>query len=143
MMKINRVDNKTRKIESGSKEKVIKSGEFADAFDNANRNQTEQQLQEMLKDIEKLGGRLTKTKTLEDAQLFRGKIREYLSYIIKNAYLVKRDSTSFSFSIHTRVEIINEKLDELTKEVLGQQKEAIDIADKIDEIKGLLVDVMQ
>jgi uncharacterized protein YaaR (DUF327 family) len=125
-MKINRVDNKTRKIEGGSKERVAKSSEFADAFDNANRNQSEQQLQEMLKDIEKLGGRLTKTRTLEDAQSFRSKIKEYLTYIIKNAYIIKRDSTSFSFSMHTRIEVINEKLDELTKEVLGQQKEAIE-----------------
>jgi uncharacterized protein len=142
-MKINRVDNKTRKIEGGSKEKIAKSSEFSDAFDNANKNQSEQELQEMLKDIEKLGGRLTKTGTLEDAQFFRSKIKEYLSYIIKNAYTVKRDSTSFSFSMHTRVEVINEKLDELTKEVLEQQKEAIDIAHRVEEIKGLLVDVMQ
>lgn len=142
-MKISRVDTKTKKIESSIKEKVPKTGDFADAFDLANKNQSEQQLQEMLKDIEKLGGRLTKTKTLEDAKQFRSKIKEYLTYIIKNAYLVKRDTTSFSFAIHTRVEVINEKLDELTKKVLGEQKEAIDIAESIEEIKGLLVDVMQ
>lgn len=142
-MKISRVDNKARKFESSLKEKVAKSGEFSDAFDMANRNQSEQQLQEMLKDIEKLGGRLTKTKTLEDATQFRNKIRDYLSYVIKNAYLVKRDSTSFSFSLHTRVEVINQELDELTKQILEQQKEAIDIAHRVDKIKGLLVDVLQ
>lgn len=142
-MKINRVGSKTQKIEGGSKEKVIKAGSFSDAFDMANRNQSEQELMEMLKDIETLGGRLSKSQTYEDAMQYRNKIKEYLSFILKNAYLVKRDSTSFSFSMHTRVEIINEKLDELTKGLLSQQKEAIDIAHRIDVIQGLLVDVLQ
>lgn len=142
-MKINRIDQNTQKFESSSKEKIQKSGDFSGAFDMANKNQSEQQLQEMLKDIEKLGGRLTKTKTLEDARIYRNKIREYLSFIIKNTYLLKRDTNSFTFSIHTRVEIINEKLDELNRAVMEEQKEAIDIADRIEEIKGLLVDVLQ
>ena len=142
-MKINRVDLKTRSIESNPKDKVSKTADFSDAFDMANKNQAEQQLKEMLKDIEKLGGRLTKSKTLEDARLFRDKIKEFLSFILKNAYTLKRDSNSFSFAIHTRVEIINQKLDDLTKELLTNQREAIDIADSVEEIKGLLVDVLQ
>ncbi len=37
--------------------------------------------------------------------------------------------------------IINEKIDAITKELLEQQRETIELADKIEEIKGLLVDV--
>lgn len=142
-MKISKIENKTQKIESISKEKIAKPGGFADAFDLANKNQSEQELYEMLKDIEKLGGRLSKTKTLEDAKLYRNKIKQYLSYIVKNTYVLKRDNSPFSFGIHTRVEVINNKLDELTKELLEGQKGAIDIADRIEEIKGLLIDIKQ
>lgn len=142
-MKINRVGNKTQKIENSSKDKVVKMGDFSDVFDMANKNQSQQELMEMLKDIETLGGRLVKSQIFEDATRYRNKIKDYLSFIIKNTYLVKRDSASFSFSLHTRVEVVNEKLDELTKDLLSQQKDAIDIAHKIDVIQGLLVNVLQ
>lgn len=142
-MKINRMDQKTQKLEQHTRDKVQRTADFAGAFDMANKNQSEQQLQEMLKDIEKLGKRLTKTKTLEDARIYRNKIREYLTFILKNTYMLKKDTNSLTFSIHTRVEIINEKLDELNRAVMEEQREAIDIADKIEEIKGLLVDVLQ
>jgi uncharacterized protein len=140
-MKVARIEHKTRAIEGSSKDKIKKTGDFSDAFDMANRNQSEQQLQQMLIDIEKLGGKLVKTQSLADAKQFRNKVREYLSYIIKNTYSLKTDTSTFSYGVHMRVEVIDQKLEELTKDLIENQKGAIDLADRVEEIKGLLVDV--
>jgi uncharacterized protein len=146
-MKISRVGDKSRSVGRGSREretdKVQMPGEFADLFDMANKDHSENQLYEMLKDIEKLGANLVKTKSLTDAKFYKNKIKDYITYILKNTYLLKTETSPFSFGIHQRVEIINEKLDELTKELIEGQREAIDITDKIGEIKGLLVDALK
>lgn len=142
-MKISRVGDKGHRVGSGGKEKVQRNGEFADLFDMANKEHSENQLFEMLRDIEKLGANLVKTKSLTDAKFYKDKIRDYITYIIKNTYLLKTETSPFSFGIHQRVEIINEKLDELTKGLIEGQREAIDITDRIEEIKGLLVDALK
>jgi uncharacterized protein YaaR (DUF327 family) len=142
-MKISRVGSKTQSIGGSSTDKVQKSGDFSDMLDMANKEHSEQQLYEMLKDIEKLGNNLVKTKSLTDARFYKEKIKEYISYIVKNTYLLKTETSPFSFGIHQRVEIINDKLDDLTKGLMEGQRDAIDIADKIEEIKGLLVDVLK
>lgn len=41
--------------------------------------------------------------------------------------------------VHQTVELIDEKLVELTEEVLKEEKQSIDILGKIGEIKGLLI----
>ena len=146
-MKISRLGDKSRSIGRGTRDKemerVQKPGEFGDMFDLANKDHTENQLYQMLKDIEKLGANLVKTKSLTDAKFYKNKIKDYITYILKNTYLLKTETSPFSFGIHQRVEIINEKLDELTKGLIEGQREAIDITDKIGEIKGLLVDALK
>lgn len=124
-----------------SKEKASKSEAFTMALDLAYREQTEQRLMNMLKDIEVIGKRFISTRSVEDAKEYKRKVQDYLSYVVKNIYVLKRETGSFNYGIHVRIEIINKKLDELTRDLIEEQRETIELADKIEEIKGLLVDV--
>lgn len=140
-MKISRIDNKNQiSGASPSREKVSKAGGFGMALDLANKEQTEERLKNMYKDIENLGKRLISTRSVEDAKEYKRRVQEYLGYIVKNVYVLKREPGPFNYGIHVRIEIINDKLDELTKELLSDQKETIELADKIEEIRGLLID---
>ena len=42
---------------------------------------------------------------------------------------------------YVRVEIVNEKLAELAKDVMGAQKPMLDLVHRMDEIRGILVDL--
>jgi uncharacterized protein len=140
-MKISRVGGKTNLNESKRSDKTQKPGNFALSLDIADKGQAEQQLQEKLNEIDKLGKRLISTRSVEDAREYKRKIQEYLSYIIKNIYRLKREPGAFNYGIHVRIEVINKHLDELTKQLIDEQKDTIEFADRIEEIKGLLVDV--
>lgn len=139
-MKINRVQSKTPG-ETKSLSKSTQETSFSMSLDLANKEHTEQNLKKMLSDIDRLGKRLIATRSLEDAREYKRKVQEYISYVVKNAYILKKETGPYSYGIHIKVEIINKKVDELTKELLEQQKSTIELADKIEEIKGLLVDV--
>lgn len=140
-MKVSRLGGKADVNSGARNEKLSKSQSFSASLDLANRDQAEQRLSKMLKDIEEMGKRFISTRSLEDAKEYKKKVQEYLGYIVKNIYILKREPGPFNYGIHTRIEIINQKLDEVTKSLIEEQRETIVIADKIEEIKGLLVDV--
>ncbi|TDT61177.1 YaaR family protein [Fonticella tunisiensis] len=138
-MRVNRISGR-RDMKNVTFEKASKTNCFSVALDLANREQTEERLKDMLKDIENIGKRLISTRSVEDAKEYKRKVKEYIGFIVKNIYVLKREPGPFNYGVHTRIEIINKKLDELTKNLIEEQKETIEIADKIEEIKGLLID---
>jgi uncharacterized protein len=140
-MKISRVGNKTSLTDIKRSDKVAKPGDFSLSLDVADRDNAEQQLQERLKEIDRIGKKLVSTRSVEDAKEYKRKIQEYLSYIVKNIYRLKREPGAFNYGIHVRIEVINKHLDALTKQLLDEQKETIELSNKIEEIRGLLVDV--
>lgn len=142
-MKVTRTGNKTQRMGSGLRVNVQKAGEFSLAFDLANKNQSENELSQMFKDISKLGEKLVSTKSLEDVKKYKNKIKEYLTYVVKNTYSLKTDMAPFSYGIHVRIEVINEKLDKLTKDLIEDQRGTLELAERIEEIKGLLVDAFK
>lgn len=141
-LKVNNVGRETRlRKPDVSKDKVHSKGQdFSTAMDMANKERSQQQLEEMMKKIDRAGKRLITTRSVEDAKEYRRNIQEYLAYVVKNAYVLKKESGIFDYGVHTRIEIINQKLDEITKEIIEEQKSTIRLAEKIEEIRGLLID---
>jgi uncharacterized protein YaaR (DUF327 family) len=140
-MKVSGVGNKVQASSSKAKDKIQKIEDFSMSLNLANKEQSEQRLKQMLDDIDKLGKKLTSTRSVGDAKAYKLKIQEYLTLIVKNIYVLRREPGPFNYGIHVRIEVINQKLDELTKNLIQEQKETIDLVNKIEEIRGLLVDV--
>lgn len=140
-MKVSGVGNKVQASGSKTKDKIQKTEGFSMSLNLANKEQSEQRLKQMLDDIDKLGKKLTSTRSVGDAKAYKLKIQEYLTLIVKNIYVLRKEPGPFNYGIHVRIEVINQKLDELTKNLIQEQKETIDLVNKIEEIRGLLVDV--
>lgn len=140
-MKVDGISGKNIHTKSSIKEKKVEGSKFSTMLDLENKEQTKQELKKMLDDIEIIGKRLASTRSLKDAKEYKQKIQKYLSFVVKNAYKLKKESGPFNYGIHIKIEVINEKLDEMTKELINKEKDNIDIADKIEEIRGLIVDV--
>lgn len=140
-MKVSKLGGKNQISGSASgRDKVSKPVDFSNALNLANREHTEERLKDMYKDIENIGKRLISTRSIEDAKEYKRRVQEYLGYIVKNVYVLKREPGPFNYGIHVRIEVINKKLDDITRVLISEQKETIELADKIEEIKGLLID---
>ena len=140
-MKIFKTGDKTQIMTEKTSMKAGKTTSFSSALDFADKEQTEQNVKYMLDNIDKLGKRLITTRNVEDAKKYKNSVRDYLSYIVKNIYVLKKETGPLNYGVHTRIEIINQKLDEVTKEAIAEQKDTIKLASKIEELRGLLVDV--
>jgi len=102
-------------------------------------------LREMKKAIDEQGERLADKVDVRELEKYRRLIREFLDEIVSNGYTFSREDAYASRGKHryiATVKIVDEKLDELGKEVMKEQADRIAILGRIDDIRGLLLDLM-
>ncbi|CDM68354.1 hypothetical protein CM240_1190 [Clostridium bornimense] len=114
---------------------------FAQSFSFAKEKKNDEQLKRMLDDIKKKGNRLAITKCYADVKSYKNMIKEYLESVLSYMYDVKKDISFWQTQYFITVDVIDNKLEELTQALLENQGENIDIASTIDEISGLIVDI--
>jgi len=102
-------------------------------------------LTEMKNGIDEQGKRLADRVDVKEFEKYRRLIREFLDEIVSNGYTFSREDAYASRGRHryiATVKIVDEKLDELGKEVMKEQADRIEILHKVDDIRGLLLDLM-
>jgi len=102
-------------------------------------------LQEIKKKIDDQGEKLADKADIKEYEKYRGLIREFIDEIVSNGYTFSKEDTYASRGKRryiATVEVVNEKLDELGKEVLKEQADKLEILGRIDDIRGLLLDMM-
>lgn len=105
--------------------------------------QTEQ-LTRLLGDISTAGDRVARSRNLRELARFKMLVKRFLQETIDNGMELKQSHTWNRFGEGRRlkiIETIDERLVELAQDILNEEKEAIDLLDKIGEIKGLLINL--
>jgi len=132
----------------GSDVRGIKAAEpavFRRTLTDLSREMYTARLQELKKAIDEQGERLADRVDVKEYERYRRMIREFVEEIVSNGYTFHREDAYASRGRHryiATVQIIDEKLDELGKEVLEEQADKIEILSRIDDIRGLLMDLM-
>ncbi|NLP36062.1 MAG: YaaR family protein [Firmicutes bacterium] len=114
---------------------------FSDSLDFAQQQQSKEQLRAMVDDIKVAGKRLKDKQTYANLQEYKKIIKEYLNFILKNYYIIVKERNITQTTLYTRIEIIDKEIEELTMQLLSEQKENFAIMAKIDHIEGLLLDI--
>lgn len=103
------------------------------------------QLINLLKDIGKKGEQLKKNLTIENLTEYKKMVKSFLLSAIELSEKVERKSMWNSFKkekvTKVHVEIVDRELSELTKYFFEEQKDVFKIANKIDKIEGILIDI--
>jgi len=102
-------------------------------------------LADMKKEIDEQGQRLADRVDVREFEKYRRLIREFLDEIVSNGYTFSREDAYASRGKHryiATVKIVDENLDALGKEVIKEHADKIEILNKIDDIRGLLLDLM-
>lgn len=103
-----------------------------------------QALQGLLKSITVQGEKLSKFRSFRDLVKFKRMVKGFLQETVYNGLELKQ---SHSFGLESRgqqlaiVTEIDEKLIELTEELMNQEKKTVDLLELIGEIKGLLINL--
>ncbi|MDR1117337.1 MAG: YaaR family protein [Oscillospiraceae bacterium] len=149
-MKIQNINNLDRSITSphgienhdGAQDKAV---EFRRTLTTLSDDKHVGRLQELIGDIDKQAAKLGKRADINEFVKYRKLIRDFMDEVISNGYEFSKENSFEARGRHrffATVNTVNEKLDAMAKEVLESQSENINLLDKIDDIRGLLVDMM-
>ena len=104
----------------------------------------EQELAQILKELDDLGRELALSKSMKALEDYTGRVKAILEDFQKNAFteisLVGGNISGRAKEMHISRKI-NEELVEMTQIVMGQEKQNIDLAASVANIKGLLIDL--
>jgi uncharacterized protein YaaR (DUF327 family) len=120
-------------------------GNFQGHLGSSLKDSYRRQVDELFDELSGLSDTLLKSMDITTFEKYRGMIRELLGGIIRNAYHL---STEQTMDRHGRqrafesVTVIDNKLDELARDVLDQNKEKLDFLSRVDEIRGLIMDLL-
>ena len=118
---------------------------FHRTLTDMSKEQYEAHLLEMKNGIEKQGAILGDRADVKEFEKYRKLIREFLDEIVSNGYTFVKEDTYASRGRHrfiATVMVVNGKLDQLGKEVIKENADKIELISTIDEIRGLLLDLM-
>ena len=133
-----------RGTESRSADEVGNSA-FRRTLTDLSQDMYAARIAEMKNEIDEQGKRLADRVDVRELEKYRRLIREFLDEIVSNGYTFSREDAYASRGKHryiATVKIVDEKLDAIGKEVLKEQADKIEILNKVDDIRGLLLDLM-
>jgi uncharacterized protein YaaR (DUF327 family) len=122
---------------------VRKTSETFDVDDYGHKNIP---LENLLDDVYSKGEELKDSPTFDHIKTYRKSVKRFMDYIVKNTVRIDEKISGANILKRKRftlVEIVDTKLESLVTEVLRSQKDQVSILNKVDEINGLLVDLMQ
>lgn len=107
-------------------------------------NELQAHLSLMMEEITQQGNKLSRRMDVKDLQEYRKLIKEFINEIAAHSHEFSRENfldRKGRHRVYGIVKKINETLDELAEELLSEEKDRISILSKIDEIRGLILDI--
>ena len=139
-MKISSLEHKPTLPSMTSKTSAKKS-DFAAHLYESKLKQHKTQILKMLDKIQYAANKLKLQITEQSLNEYISLVKEYLSFVLKENYSLKRERSTDYSKIYLRVEIIDKELEQLKNDFFNNQKETIDLIAAIDKITGLLIDI--
>jgi uncharacterized protein YaaR (DUF327 family) len=99
----------------------------------------------MLEEITVHGKKLAKHMDLRDMKHYRELIKGFMNEIINRSHKFSRENfldRKGRHRVYTMIKLVDKNLDELAVELIKDEKDHIAILNKIDEIRGLLLDIL-
>lgn len=112
---------------------------------NIEEQDLQSRLNFMMKEIIQHGNKLAKHMDIRDMKKYRQLIKEFMNEIVNRSHKFSRENfldKRGRHRVYGMVKLVDKTLDELATELIKDETDHISILNKIDEIKGLLLDIL-
>lgn len=128
-----------KQIKSKSLSEVSKSG-FFEILEDVEEERLDELLEQLIKKVINAGNELVRSPTQENFKNYRESIKEFLKVIEKRLYKIGRQ-ISKDIDLHVVGQEIDQRLEQIAKDLIEAEKGAIMLAARVQEIYGLLMDL--
>ena len=112
---------------------------------NIEEQDLQSRLNFMMKEIIQHGNKLAKHMDIRDMKKYRQLIKEFMNEVVNRSHKFSRENfldKRGRHRVYGMVKLVDKTLDELATELIKDETDHISILNKIDEIKGLLLDIL-
>ncbi|MDE6055323.1 MAG: YaaR family protein [Lachnospiraceae bacterium] len=98
----------------------------------------------MMEEIVMQGDKIVKRMDVRDMRRYRTLIKEFMNEIVNRSHKFTRENfldRRGRHRVYGIIRLVDEKLDELAQELVSEECDKIAILAKVDEIRGLLLDI--
>lgn len=99
----------------------------------------------MVEDITQQGNKISRHMDIRDMKKYRELIRNFMNEIVGNSHKFSRENfldKRGRHRIYGMIKLVDKTLDDLATELVKEEKDHLAILSKIDEIRGLLLDIL-
>jgi len=121
------------------------SKEFVQSLDKLTKNDLENKLQNLLADIEAQSKKIEKNLNLSEIIKYKKLVKDFLNLSINYSHKFSKENFLDRRGRHRIMSIIRKvdtELEKLTQDFLKKEKDKLKILNRMDGIRGLLLDIL-
>jgi uncharacterized protein len=132
---------------SGKDDKRVsdnKESNFQSQLKRVEGQNAEDRLAELAGRILEQGDKVGKKADIRELKIYKKLISEFLDEAVRNSHKFSKRNLLDKrgrHKVYANIKMINDNLDGLTKEVLSDEKDNIKILQRLDDIRGLILDI--
>lgn len=142
-MKVNEVSGVTQTQEVNQTKPTDDGFKFtlASAIDDA---ELKEKLSGLMDEITEQGKKLSEHMDIRDMKKYRCLVKDFMNEVVNRSHKFSRENfldRRGRHRVYGLVKLVDKNLDELAGELVKEEKDHIAILGKVDEIRGLLLDI--
>jgi len=140
-------DKSTKKLKGRSFASIVEqsAGQQSTFFDFEAHGEHRENLEELLDEVHQSGEMLADSQSLENIKRYRQAVSGFLKFVVDKMLKLEEQTSGGNIlrrKRFTQVKIVDSKLESLVQAVLGNQGKQLDVLERINEIRGLLIDLI-
>lgn len=144
------MDIKVNDIKPSSQVQGVKSTAGSDdsfkftLISNIEEKDLQEKLGNMMQEITEQGEKIAKHMDIKDMRKYRQLVKDFLNEVVNRSHKFSRENfldRRGRHRVYGIVKLVDKNLDELAGELVKEEKNHIEIVGRIDDIRGLLLDI--
>lgn len=104
----------------------------------------QQKLNSLMEDITSQGKKISEHMDIKDMKRYRELVKDFMNEVVNRSHKFSRENfldRRGRHRVYGIVKLVDKNLDELASELVKDEKDHLTILGKVDEIRGLLLDI--
>ena len=144
------MDIKINDIQTSSSVQQVKNTESTDSsfkftlISNIEEKDLQEKLGRMMEQITEQGEKIAKHMDIKDMRKYRELVKGFLNEVVNRSHKFSRENfldRRGRHRVYGIVKLVDKNLDELAGELVKEEKNHLEIVGRIDDIRGLLLDI--
>ncbi|MCR4675104.1 MAG: YaaR family protein [Lachnospiraceae bacterium] len=107
-------------------------------------NELQEKLTSLMNDIETQGNRIAEHMDIRDMKKYRTLVKEFVNEVVNRSHRFSRENfldRKGRHRVYGMVKMVDKNLNDLAEALVADEKDHMDILGRVDEIRGLLLDI--